>query len=164
VTAADSGPAVGPARRSVVLLGATAGLGVAGIAGLAGCGSGAGSAGESSGSPSGAASAPGSGPPSGSASGGSSEDALIKLSSVPVGGSVKIGGTIVTRTGSNSVVGHSTTCTHQGCSVEPAGRELHCPCHGSRFLAASGAVLHGPAQRPLDRVGLVVKSGYVHLA
>jgi Rieske Fe-S protein len=80
-----------------------------------------------------------------------------------VGGSVKIGGTIVTRTGANSVVGHDTTCTHQGCSVVPAGRTLNCPCHGSKFDAVSGAVLAGPAPSPLPRVGLVVKGGYVHL-
>jgi Rieske Fe-S protein len=92
-----------------------------------------------------------------------SQDALVKLSTVPVGGSVKIGGTIVTRTGSSSVVGHDTTCTHAGCSVMPVGRTLNCPCHGSKFDAVSGAVLAGPAPSPLPRVGLVVKGGYVHL-
>jgi len=41
-------------------------------------------------------------------------------------------------------------CTHRGCEVRPAGKELHCPCHGSAFTA-SGKVLEGPAQHPLRR-------------
>jgi Rieske Fe-S protein len=93
-----------------------------------------------------------------------SKGALVKLSTVPTGGSVKVGGTIITRTGATSVVGHDTTCTHAGCTVMPAGRTLDCPCHGSRFDAVSGAVLAGPAPSPLGRVALVVKGGYVHLA
>ncbi len=53
------------------------------------------------------------------------------------------------------------SCTHLGCTprLEPDG--LACPCHGSRF-ARDGAVLHGPAGRPLDRV-LVGRSSDGHL-
>ena len=40
-------------------------------------------------------------------------------------------------------------CTHQGCSVELSGKELHCPCHGATYLAADGKVLSGPAPRSL---------------
>ncbi|MCB9797880.1 MAG: Rieske (2Fe-2S) protein [Alphaproteobacteria bacterium] len=41
-------------------------------------------------------------------------------------------------------------CTHGACPVawEPAAEELWCDCHGSRF-AQDGAVLEGPATRPL---------------
>ena len=42
----------------------------------------------------------------------------------------------------------SPICTHQGCTVEAQGAVLVCPCHGSTY-ARSGAVLRGPAQRPL---------------
>ena len=47
-------------------------------------------------------------------------------------------------------------CTHGACEVEVAeGPELVCPCHGSRF-ATDGAVLKGPATRPLRRFEAVI--------
>jgi glycine/D-amino acid oxidase-like deaminating enzyme/nitrite reductase/ring-hydroxylating ferredoxin subunit len=46
----------------------------------------------------------------------------------------------------------SARCTHLGCIVHfnDAERAWECPCHGSRF-AVDGTVLHGPANRPLER-------------
>jgi nitrite reductase/ring-hydroxylating ferredoxin subunit len=46
----------------------------------------------------------------------------------------------------------SPTCTHMGCLVSFNGAEKawECPCHGSRF-DLDGAVLQGPATRPLRR-------------
>ena len=44
------------------------------------------------------------------------------------------------------------TCTHMGCSLAKgnlSGTTVTCPCHGSQFDVASGAVLRGPAQRPV---------------
>jgi Rieske Fe-S protein len=63
-----------------------------------------------------------------------------------------------------TAVGHSAICTHQGCAVAPSGAELRCPCHGSRFRARTGAVLAGPAARPLPTVRLSIKKGYVYRA
>jgi len=44
----------------------------------------------------------------------------------------------------------SPICTHRGCTVEAQGEHLVCPCHGSTY-DRSGAVLRGPAERPLRR-------------
>jgi len=45
----------------------------------------------------------------------------------------------------------SAVCTHLGCTVAHFGsdQKFHCPCHGSVF-GSDGAVLHGPAPRPLS--------------
>jgi glycine/D-amino acid oxidase-like deaminating enzyme/nitrite reductase/ring-hydroxylating ferredoxin subunit len=52
---------------------------------------------------------------------------------------------------------HSAVCTHLGCHVHWNTTEQcwDCPCHGSQF-APNGAVLHGPAIHPLERVDMVV--------
>jgi Rieske Fe-S protein len=49
----------------------------------------------------------------------------------------------------------SALCPHLGCVVTSSGRGFRCPCHGSTF-DARGAVLNGPAPRPLSwlKVGL----------
>ena len=44
------------------------------------------------------------------------------------------------------------TCTHRGCSLAKGtldGTTVTCPCHGSQFDITSGAVLRGPANRPV---------------
>ncbi len=44
------------------------------------------------------------------------------------------------------------TCTHRACSLAKGkldGITVTCPCHGSQFDVTSGAVLRGPAQRPV---------------
>jgi nitrite reductase/ring-hydroxylating ferredoxin subunit len=44
------------------------------------------------------------------------------------------------------------TCTHRACSLAKGkldGTTVTCPCHGSQFDVTSGAVLRGPAQRPV---------------
>jgi 3-phenylpropionate/trans-cinnamate dioxygenase ferredoxin subunit len=44
------------------------------------------------------------------------------------------------------------TCTHRACSLSQGkldGTTVTCPCHGSQFDVTSGAVLRGPAQRPV---------------
>ena len=44
------------------------------------------------------------------------------------------------------------TCTRMGCSLadgELDGTTVTCACHGSQFDVTSGAVVRGPAQRPV---------------
>jgi len=55
-----------------------------------------------------------------------------------------------------SVDGHlyafDDTCTHTGCSLARGtldGTTVTCGCHGSQFDVTSGAVLRGPARRPV---------------
>ena len=58
------------------------------------------------------------------------------------------------------------TCTHMGCSLARGkldGTTVTCPCHGSQFNVTSGAVVRGPAQRPV-RSRLVQVEGEALLA
>ncbi len=55
------------------------------------------------------------------------------------------------------------TCTHQACTVAPAGTILQCPCHGSQY-SLTGSVLQGPAPAALHVVNVKVVSGQVVLA
>ncbi|MCA1713266.1 MAG: Rieske (2Fe-2S) protein [Actinobacteria bacterium] len=88
---------------------------------------------------------------------------LVALGDLPVGSSVAARGrVIVTRTSETEAVAFSAICTHQGCTVEPDSTSLGCPCHGSTYDPKTGAVLTGPARRPLDEVGVVVRNGGVY--
>ncbi len=66
-----------------------------------------------------------------------------------VGGYIYKNGIIVART-AGGYVAVSFTCTHQGGTVtyDNGAGNFYCPNHGSRF-ATSGAVVNGPADRPL---------------
>ena len=58
------------------------------------------------------------------------------------------------------------TCTHRGCSLAMGkleGTTVTCHCHGSQFDVTSGAVLRGPATRPV-RSRLVQVEGEALLA
>lgn len=47
----------------------------------------------------------------------------------------------------------SNKCTHAGCRInQEIGGQLVCPCHGSRYDAATGKVLQGPAGLPLSLI------------
>lgn len=130
-----------PTRRTVVVLGATA----AGASLLAACSGG------------------GSGGSAGSAASGG---ALVALADVPVGGAVAAkdasgAPVVVAQPTAGTAVAFSAICTHMGCQVAPAGNQLNCPCHGSQYDAATGAVLRGPAAKPLPPVAVHVANGQV---
>jgi nitrite reductase/ring-hydroxylating ferredoxin subunit len=56
----------------------------------------------------------------------------------------------------------SHDCTHNRCRVDfqPARGVIVCPCHGSQF-SVTGAVLTGPASRPLKRYTVSLHDGQV---
>ena len=56
------------------------------------------------------------------------------------------------RTGPGSFDAFSMACTHEGTLLGiVAGQRFDCSAHGSRF-DANGAVINGPAERPLTRL------------
>lgn len=90
---------------------------------------------------------------------------LASLAQVPVGGGLILTSLpIVLTRGSNSAVhAFSAVCTHQGCTVSSVHNGvISCPCHGSRFDAQTGAVLAGPAPRPLPPIAVVVRDGDIY--
>ena len=93
---------------------------------------------------------------------GKDHHALAEVSDIPVGSSVSAKTSdgkpaLVSRPKAGEIVAFSAICTHMGCTVAPAGKKLHCPCHGSVYDAATGKVLHGPAPRPLPKIPVTVK-------
>ena len=53
-------------------------------------------------------------------------------------------------------------CTHNGCQTKFAGKSLNCPCHGSRFEAATGEVLQGPAAARLRKIKVFLEGDSVY--
>ncbi|WP_461157005.1 Rieske (2Fe-2S) protein [Saccharopolyspora tripterygii] len=132
-------------RRSVL----AAGGAVAGAAALSACGGGD------------APQPPANNPPPAPAG-----QSLTPLASIPVGGAIPVRTAdgrqaIVARPDQSAVAAFDAACTHKGCPVKPAGAELTCPCHGSVFDAASGAVRKGPADRPLAAIPVRIEGDQV---
>ena len=58
-------------------------------------------------------------------------------------------------------------CTHMGCSLSQGkldGTTVTCPCHGSQFDVTSGAVVRGPAQRPVRSRSVEVEGDELNIA
>lgn len=95
-----------------------------------------------------------------------SSGALVALSDVPVGGAVSAttaagAAVIISRPTESEVLGFSAICTHRGCTVQPDGAELICPCHGSVFEAATGRNVDGPAPSPLPEFAVRIDGDQV---
>ncbi|MEV0412174.1 Rieske (2Fe-2S) protein [Streptomyces sp. NPDC050448] len=111
-----------------------------------------------------AAATPSSSPSSGAGTG----KVLMKSSAVPVGGGMvlKEDKLVVTQPTTGSFRCFTAVCTHQGCIVSKVENgTIDCPCHGSKFQIADGAVAHGPASRPLAEQQITVApDGNISLA
>ncbi|GAB3230318.1 ubiquinol-cytochrome c reductase iron-sulfur subunit [Mycolicibacterium hippocampi] len=92
----------------------------------------------------------------GEASGAASEE-LITTADVPVGSGIIVGETIITQPVAGDFKAFSAVCTHSGCLINVvADGTLNCPCHGSKF-SLDGAVVRGPAARPLTEETITVQ-------
>lgn len=103
-------------------------------------------------------------PPNGGGSG-QTGTTIAPLASIPVGGTLAatLNGKpiVLAQPAAGTVVAFSAICTHQGCVVNATPTEFDCPCHGSRFAAATGKVLQGPAQLPLPQIAVTVSGNNV---
>ncbi|MBD0675446.1 Rieske (2Fe-2S) protein [Streptomyces sp. CBMA156] len=128
------------ASRRTLLCGAAAVLAAGGTVAVTGCGSSA---------------SGGSGAPKGPVD-------LGPASAVPEGGGKvfreqKI---VVTQPAAGQYKAFSAKCTHAGCIVDQVkNAQIQCPCHGSRFAIADGAVQDGPAPSPLPAYAVTVEGG-----
>lgn len=84
---------------------------------------------------------------------------VIKAAEIPVGGGkvFEAISTVVTQPTAGEYKAFSSVCTHQGCQVGGVSNGvITCPCHGSQFDAATGAVKQGPATQPLPEKSVTV--------
>ena len=93
--------------------------------------------------------------------------AVAQTSDIPVGGGIILDepAVVVTQPAEGDFKAFTAICPHQGCLVsEVTDNEIICPCHGSKFSAADGSVLAGPAQVGLEPAGVAVEGGSVVLS
>ena len=131
---ANSPVAKGINRRTVITTVGVVGIGVLGAGSLAACGDNSGTAAT----------------PTGTAA---DSAVAIKVADIPVGGGKVFAATkvVVTQPKAGEFKAFSAICKHQGCTVATvANGTINCPCHGSKYDMATGAVTAGPAPAPLD--------------
>jgi Rieske Fe-S protein len=146
-----------------------------GLVGLAGAITACGASGSSSSPATSAISTPGGGatlatvPPASSpasVSGGGAADALASTSEIPVGGGKIFDAqvVVVTQPTAGEYKAFSAVCTHMGCIVNQiSDGRIDCPCHGSEYSITDGAVLAGPAPRPLPAKQLKITGDSIFL-
>jgi nitrite reductase/ring-hydroxylating ferredoxin subunit len=138
--------------------GMLAGVGLVGLAGvITACGAGGSSSAPAAGQGASSASA------AGSASAG---NALAATSAIPVGSGTIFTGpkVVVTQPTAGEFKAFSAICTHMGCIVsQVANGTIDCPCHGSQYSIATGAVVGGPAPMPLPAENIKVSGGSIFL-
>jgi Rieske Fe-S protein len=94
---------------------------------------------------------------------------IARVADVAIGGAVlfrypeESPSRILVRLDEASFVAYEQQCTHLTCPVVPAFErgQLLCPCHHGDFDLATGRPVAGPPRRPLARVTLEVRDGWV---
>ena len=101
-----------------------------------------------------------------SAAGGAAAGALTSTSAIPVGGGKIFASqlAVVTQPTAGEFKAFSAVCTHMGCTVSQiADGRIDCPCHGSEYSITDGAVLAGPAPKPLPAKTIKVTGDSIFL-
>jgi Rieske Fe-S protein len=107
-----------------------------------------------------------SGSASAAASGGSAAGALATTSEISVGGGMIFPAklVVVTQPTANEFKAFSAVCTHMGCTVSTISNgTIDCPCHGSQYSISTGAVVGGPAPKPLPAKQIKVTGDSIFL-
>ena len=92
---------------------------------------------------------------------------LAKTADIPEGGGKIFAdeGVVVTQPKTGEFKAFSSKCTHRGCAVTSVSDgTINCPCHGSKFDAATGDVSGGPATEPLPAATITVEGDSIMLA
>jgi Rieske Fe-S protein len=95
---------------------------------------------------------PASSAPATGATGAAAAAALASTSQIPVGSGMIFTSqrVVVTQPAAGEYKAFSAVCTHMGCIVNQiSDGTIDCPCHGSEYSIATGAVVRGPAPLPL---------------
>jgi Rieske Fe-S protein len=151
--------------------GVLAGVGLVGLASaITACGAGTSSSTPAAGSGATTPAAPAGSTPAGSAAGGASSStaasALAATSKIPVGSGMIFPEqqVVVTQPTADEFKAFSAVCTHMGCIVNQISNgTIDCPCHGSQYSISTGAVVAGPAPRPLPAKQIKVSGGSIFL-
>ncbi|WP_129659073.1 Rieske (2Fe-2S) protein [Rothia uropygialis] len=93
---------------------------------------------------------------------------IAAVDEVPEGDAIKASAdgvtAMVTQPSKGEFRAFSSSCTHQGCSLNVQNQAISCPCHSSQFSIRDGSVQGGPAPKPLPEYSVKVENGRIKLS